>query len=279
MKTWNDYAKEYDQKVGETGDLDHRETLNPVIFKLLGNVENNEILDLGCGQGYFSRLLEKQGAIVTGIDLSEDLIKIANQRNQEQDLRIKYFVSNAADLKVLENNKFDIIVSNMAFMDIENIEKTIEECSRVLKNNGYIVFSLVNPIFGISERTEDDNGYFLKLMKYKTNSTITNENRGFNFKTTHYHRPVGYYINILANNSFCITNYEEIASKYFKGEAIKNKDFFDFIQEFPSFLIIKATKRNKICITQALRDIQQPISARAKATFSSAIATDKVKYR
>lgn len=243
MKTWNDYAKEYDQKVGETGDLDHRKTLNPVIFKLLGNVKNNEILDLGCGQGYFSRLLEKQGAIVTGIDLSQDLINIANQRNKEQNLNIKYFVSNAADLKVLENNKFDIIVSNMAFMDIENIEKTIKECSKVLKNNGYIVFSLVNPIFGISERKKDDNGYFLKLMKYKTNSTITNENRGFNFKTTHYHRPVGYYINILANNSFCITNYEEIATKYFKGEVIKDKDFFDFIQEFPSFLIIKATKK------------------------------------
>jgi hypothetical protein len=35
MKKRNDYATDYDSKVGETGDLDHRETINPVIFSLL----------------------------------------------------------------------------------------------------------------------------------------------------------------------------------------------------------------------------------------------------
>lgn len=235
---------DYDQKVWETWDLDHRKTLNPVIFRLLRNVKNKKILDLGCGQGYFSRLLTKQGGIVTGVDLSKDLIGIANQRNQEQGLKIKYFVSDAANLKDLQDNKFDIAISNMALMDIKNVDKTIKECSRVLKKNGHIIFSIVNPIFSIFERSKDDNGYFLKLMKYKTNSTMTNENRWCNFKTVHYHRSIGYYINLLSNNGFYITNYEEIATKYFKGELIKDKDFFDFIQEFPSFLIVKAIKKN-----------------------------------
>ena len=243
MKTRNDYAKDYDQKVWETGDLDHRETLNPVVFKLLWDVKNKKILDLGCGQWYFSRLLTKQWANVTGIDISEDLIKIGVQRNQEQNLKIKYFVSDAANLKDLNDNEFDIVVSNMAFMDIENIKGTIEECSRVLKNNGFIVFSLINPIFFFFFWTKDDNGYFLKLIKYNTNSTITNENRGYNFKTTHYHRPIWYYINTLVENDFYITNYEEVSTKYFRWELIQDKEFFDFIQEFPSFLIIKAHKK------------------------------------
>ncbi|MBR7036850.1 class I SAM-dependent methyltransferase [bacterium] len=81
------------------------------------------------------------------MDISEDLIKIGEQRNQEQSLKIKYFVSDAANLKDLKDNEFDIVVSNMAFMDIENIKGTIEECSRVLKNKGFIIFSLINPIF------------------------------------------------------------------------------------------------------------------------------------
>jgi ubiquinone/menaquinone biosynthesis C-methylase UbiE len=158
-------------------------------------------------------------------------------------LKIKYFVSDAANLKDLKDNSFDMMVSNMAFMDIENIDKTLKECSRVLKKNGYLVFSLSNPIFGISDRSKDDNGYFLKLMKYKTNSTMTNENRGFRFKTTHYHRSVGSYINSLLHNGFTIANYEEVATKYFKGEPIKDKEFLEFIQEFPSFLIVKAVKK------------------------------------
>ena len=73
MKTWNDYAKDYNQKVWETGDLDHTETLNPVVFKLLWDVKDKKVLDLGCGQWYFSRLLTKQWASVTGIDISEYL--------------------------------------------------------------------------------------------------------------------------------------------------------------------------------------------------------------
>lgn len=243
MKNRNDYAIEYDRKVWETWDSDHRETLNPVILKLLGNFKNKKILDLGCGQGYFSRILTKKGGIVTGIDLSKELIHIANQRNQEQGLKIKYFVSDAANLKDLKNNAFDIIISNMALMDIENIEKTFKECSRVLKNNGQLIFSIVSPIFGISERSKDDNGYFLKITKYKTNSSMSNENRWYNFKTVHYHRPIGYYINLLRKHWFYINNYEEISTKYFKWELIKDKDFFDFIQEFPSFLIIKTIKK------------------------------------
>ena len=70
---------------------------------------------------------------------------------------IKYFISDASDLKDLEDDNFDIVVSNLAFMDIENIYNTIKECSRVLKTNGKIIFSLVIPIFGISERSKDND--------------------------------------------------------------------------------------------------------------------------
>ena len=76
---------------------------------------------------------------------------------------IEYFVSDAAKLKNLEDNSFDVVISNLAFMDIDNVDKTVKECSRILKKNGKIVFSLVNPIFGMGERSEDADGYFLKL--------------------------------------------------------------------------------------------------------------------
>lgn len=243
MKIWNDYAIDYDQKVGETGDLDHKNTLNPKILELLGDVQDKTILDLGCGNGYFSRMLAEKGANITGIDISSDLIEIAIKRTKEQKLDIRYVVSDASDIKAIESNKFDIIVSNMAFMDIENIDDTVKECSRLVENNGILLFSIVNPLFGIFERQKDEHGHYLKLTKYKTETTITNENRGYNFETVHYHRPIGFYINTLARNNFLITNYEEISTKYFKGKEVDDQEFLDFIQEFPSFLIIKAIKR------------------------------------
>lgn len=244
MKTRNEYAADYDAKVGETGDLDHRETINPVIIKLLSNVAGKKILDLGCGQWYFGRILASLWADVTGVDISPELLAIAHQRTVERGLQLRYIQSDAAKLQELKNNEFDIVVSNMAFMDIENIDATMSECARVLWQKWSIVISMTNPIFGISERSQDDAGYFLKLKKYGSVATMTNEKRWYNFQTTHYHRPVGYYINILAKYGFCITNYEEIATKYFKGKTIEDTEFLAFIQEFPSFVVIKAKKNN-----------------------------------
>lgn len=243
MKTWNDYAVDYDQKVGETGDLDHENIINPKILELLGDVQDKKILDLGCGNGYFSRMLAREGANMTGVDISSDLIEIAIKKTKEQKLNINYIVSDASDIKAIESNKFDIIVSNMAFMDIENIDHTIKECSRLVKDNGILLFSIVNPLFGIFERQKDEQDHYLKLTKYKTETTIINENRGYNFETIHYHRPISFYINTLARSNFLIANYEEISTKYFKGKEIDDQEFLDFIQEFPSFLIIKAIKK------------------------------------
>jgi ubiquinone/menaquinone biosynthesis C-methylase UbiE len=70
---------------------------------------------------------------MTGIDNSKDLIAIAREKSQK--LPITYFVSDAAKLKDLKSNTFDRIISNMAFMDIKDINNTIKECSRVLKKN------------------------------------------------------------------------------------------------------------------------------------------------
>lgn len=241
MKQRNNYATDYDSKVWETGDLDHREIINPVVFSLLWSVKGKKILDLACGQGYFSRILAKKWAKMTGIDNSKDLISIAREKSQR--LPITYFPSDAAKLKDIKSGTFDCVVSNMAFMDIKDITNTIKECSRVLKKDWFLVFSMVNPLFAEFERKKSKNTYFLKLFKYGTPFDRTNEKLGFKYKVTHYHRPINFYINTLAQNWFSISNYEEIATKNFRWKKITDKKFLQFIQEFPSFVIIKAEKK------------------------------------
>jgi len=99
---------------------------------------------------------------------------------------------------------------------------------------------MVNPIFADFERKKYKNSYYLKLLRYGN----CFERIAGKYQTAHYHRPIGYYINLLVNNGFYITNYEEVATKYFREKLIEDKIFFDFIQEFPSFLIVKATKKD-----------------------------------
>lgn len=239
MKQRNDYAADYDSKVGETGDVNHREIINPVVFSLLWSVKGKKILDLACGQWYFSRILARKWAKMTGIDNSKDLITIAREKSQK--LPITYIVSDAAKLKDIKSDSFDGIVSNMAFMDIKNIADTIKECSRVLKKNWSLVFSMTNPLFAEFERKKSKGVHYVKLLKYWTPLQRIND-KGFWYKTTHYHRPIGFYINTLAKNGFLVANYEELATRHFRWKKILDKKFLQFIQEFPSFVVIKATK-------------------------------------
>src|SRR3990170_737539 len=55
-------------------------------WKLIGDVNSLKVLDFGCGNGWLSVLLAKQGANVWGIDISEELIRQANQFADKEDL-------------------------------------------------------------------------------------------------------------------------------------------------------------------------------------------------
>jgi hypothetical protein len=102
---------------------------------------------------------------------------------------------------------------------------------------------MVNPLFAEFERKKSKNIYYLKLLRYWTPLQRMNDKIGFKYKTAHYHRPIGFYINTLAQHWFFITNYEEIATTHFRWKKITDKKFLQFIQEFPSFVIVKAVKK------------------------------------
>jgi len=80
---------------------DHfREEMNkPAALKMVGNVKGKQLLDLACGEGYNTRILAKKGARVIGVDFSKEMIKLARERERRDRLGIRYYVSDAADLK------------------------------------------------------------------------------------------------------------------------------------------------------------------------------------
>jgi ubiquinone/menaquinone biosynthesis C-methylase UbiE len=237
----NGFAKQYHAIVGKEGDMDMKNTLNPAIFRILGNVKGKKILDLGCGNGYFSFMLEKKWAKVTGVDISSNLIAFAKETAKKLKSKSEFLVADAANLKVLKDKKFDIIVSNMAFMDIKDIKKTIKECSKHLRKTWLLLFSIANPIYGVSERVFDEKQkkYYLKLEKYGNIHSIQQKN----FGTTHHHRPISFYITTLVENGFNITAYQEISTPYHQNKIMKDKALISYKKEIPSFLIIGARKK------------------------------------
>lgn len=72
---------------------------------------NQTILDLGTGTGVLARQFAKQGAIVTGLDISENQIRMAQALSEKDKVNVKFLISNANQIP-LESHSFDVITAS-----------------------------------------------------------------------------------------------------------------------------------------------------------------------
>ena len=119
----------------------------PFTFKQLGNVSGKKILDVGCGEGGYSRELARRGAAVTAVDCAENAIKYCVSKAEEEQLKIIHYVRNSCDLFNIADETFDIVLASMMLMDCEDFEGTIKEITRVLKPSGKLFASVCHPCF------------------------------------------------------------------------------------------------------------------------------------
>lgn len=138
----------------------------PNFRKLMPDVTNKSILDLGCGYGENDKFYKEQGAkYVLGTDISEKMIEKANEINKIDG--IEYKVIAMEDISSIDK-KFDIIISSLAFHYIKDFDKLINDCYKLLNNDGYLVFSQEHPFTTCIKFTENvkkghtiiDNKYF-----------------------------------------------------------------------------------------------------------------------
>jgi toxoflavin synthase len=94
-----------------------------VIMQLLGPLPGRTILDLACGEGFYSRQLKQAGAAyVLGIDISTEMIALANQQEAQLKLGNQYAVADCTDLHL--NQQFDLILAAY-LLNYAQSEKTL----------------------------------------------------------------------------------------------------------------------------------------------------------
>lgn len=80
------------------GDFSKRHLVNPVLLRMLGDVGGQRVLDAGCGNGYFSRMLARRGANVTGIERASALFQFAVHAEETEPLGIRYLQADLCEL-------------------------------------------------------------------------------------------------------------------------------------------------------------------------------------
>lgn len=207
----------------------------PTTLKLLGNVKDKKILDVGCGPGLYAKKLTKKSAKVKGIDLSEELIKIARQENPKLDFKV-------GDIEKLpyKNSEFDIVLATLVLGHLSNWDKALKEINRVLKKEGVFVFSGYNPVV---EKTKKTRWFFRNFREIKDYFE-----EGWRFtkwkkdaKKIHYHRTYGTIVKQLVNHGFEIVDYEDC--KPLKSSKKSYPRLYNKTINAPHFCVWKVRKK------------------------------------
>jgi SAM-dependent methyltransferase len=84
---------------------------------------------------------------MTGVDLSERMIALAQDEERRAPLGIRYACTSYAELGAFAEATFDAVVSFMALMDGPHFDLAMKECFRVLRPGGMLAFSITHPCF------------------------------------------------------------------------------------------------------------------------------------
>lgn len=111
-------------------------------IEAMSNIERKQILEFGSGQGEFSVALAKLGGIVTGIDIGEELIELANRVASVNNVKCDFIVGSIDKLQH-EDNTFDIVVGHAILHHLprRRVVESLKEAHRVLKPQGMALFT------------------------------------------------------------------------------------------------------------------------------------------
>ena len=211
-----------------------------ILKKLIPNLRNKSVLDLGCGFGWHCRYARKQQASsVIGVDISEKMLQKA--REMTDDSAISYIHLPMEDIK-FPDSQFDVVISSLAFHYVSPFEEICHKVFHSLKSDGSFVFSVEHPIF--TSRNEQDWHYDEqgKRLHWPVDYYQSEGLRETTFLTNNvkkYHRTISTYINTLINTGFMI----KLVKESIPSEEMlrSNPEMKDELRR-PMFLMISAQK-------------------------------------
>ena len=223
----------------------------PCIKKMLPDLSGKSILDIGCGTGRFTFLLEKENAeSVTGLDLSSEMLLIAKKKGEKLGSKAVFTKGDMLKLTDSVHDKYDFIFSSTSTHFINDLNSLFRQMADVMRLSGQAVISVINPVYSAQypikhgEEFPTDDEWVVRYLDKSERSYIQPwiEYNDYieNYLSMSYHHTFSDYINAAIKAGFSI---EEVEEPYPPEEWKENeKGRYDNFIETPTYMILKLKK-------------------------------------
>ena len=219
QKQYNNFDDVYSKNLSVEDKIGNESFYKYVDFDLKGKM----VLDVGSGDGSDCQNYFDMGAIVTGLEPSDNFVNTAKEKYSKCD-----FVLGGGECLPFEDASFDVVFSKYALQTSSNVPKIFSEMNRVLKKGGTMLILSKHPLRQFLEQDTEQKDYF------KNNPTTSNIYQG-KITLHEYSHPMTEYINDEFLKNFDLVSFKE--EQDFPASEQKNN------WNYPTFFIIKAIKR------------------------------------
>ncbi|WP_257280927.1 class I SAM-dependent methyltransferase [Endozoicomonas sp. ISHI1] len=197
-KMYEQFARDYEKAIVDNiynGNLER-----PSLIAMLPELAGKNVLDLGCGPGVYAEYLLNQGASVTAVDVSQEMIKIVIEKLGDKVQAYPQDLSRG--LPQEKDASYDIIICPLTVHYIEDVSLLFGDVKRLLKQGGVFIFSTHHPVVDLE--VSPSGNYFQKELVTEEWDTV-----GHLVEVSFYRRSLTEWFESLASVGLCVTQLSE----------------------------------------------------------------------
>lgn len=231
---WTAFATEYIRFIDE-GDSSRTMLLDDVMLEECGNVDGQLVLDIGAGEGRFSRMLTQRGARSIALDLFWPMVQTALDRSAGE----AAIVRAPATALPIASSTVDTVVSYIVWVDVPDFRTAIDEAARVLKPGGHLVAANLGFITASTgwQRAPDGRRLYRPVDQYVDERPITLNWRGH--KVVNWHRPLSAYMQAYLSANLILRRFLEPVPP---DDILRDSPRFEDWYRIPEFTVMRWQK-------------------------------------